>query len=208
MSYDFTTVLDRRGRDSLAADRIPIPGAEPRPGVTPIPMWIADMSYAVAPPILEAMKRRLDFPSLGYFALYDIESFKALSKFIITTQIIAMAVYIIYPSVQLLRPEVFPRDNIFTRLIAIIYAFDTNTNVCPSLHVGYSVGIAIVWLKKKDASVAMRAFITVFCVLVCLSTAFIKQHSVLDAFAAIPMCTVAYFIAFARSSKPAPTGTC
>ena len=69
MSYDFTTVLDRRGRDSLAADRIPIPGAEPRPGVTPIPMWIADMSYAVAPPILEAMKRRLDFPSLGYFAL-------------------------------------------------------------------------------------------------------------------------------------------
>ena len=146
--------------------------------------------------------------SLGYFALYDIESFKALSKFIITTQIIAMAVYIIYPSVQLLRPEVFPRDNIFTRLIGIIYAFDTNTNVCPSLHVGYSVGIACVWLKKKDASVAMRAFITVFCVLVCLSTAFIKQHSVLDAFAAIPMCILAYFIAFAHSSKPAPTGTC
>ena len=27
--YDFTTVLDRRGRDSVAANRIPIPGAEP-----------------------------------------------------------------------------------------------------------------------------------------------------------------------------------
>ena len=67
MTFDFTTMLDRRGRDSVAADYIPIPGAAVREGVTPIPMWIADMSFPVAPPILEAMQRRLDFPSLGYF---------------------------------------------------------------------------------------------------------------------------------------------
>ena len=69
--YDFTTVLDRRGRDSVAADVIPIPGAEVDAGVTPIPMWIADMSYPTAPPVLEAMRRRLDFPSLGYFPASD-----------------------------------------------------------------------------------------------------------------------------------------
>ena len=69
--YDFTTVLDRRGRDSVAADRIPIPGAEVEAGVTPIPMWIADMSYPTAPPVLEAMRRRLDFPSLGYFPVSE-----------------------------------------------------------------------------------------------------------------------------------------
>lgn len=69
MSYDFTTMLDRRGRDSIAADYIPIPGAAVREGVEPIPMWVADMSFPVAPPILEAMQRRLDFPSLGYFPL-------------------------------------------------------------------------------------------------------------------------------------------
>ena len=69
MSYDFTTFLDRRGRDSIAADVIPVPGAKPREGVEPIPMWIADMSYPLAPPILEAIRRRLDFPSMGYFAL-------------------------------------------------------------------------------------------------------------------------------------------
>ena len=67
--YDFTTVLDRRGRDSIAADYIPISCAAVREGVTPIPMWVADMSFPVAPEILEAMKRRLDFPSLGYFPL-------------------------------------------------------------------------------------------------------------------------------------------
>lgn len=69
MSYDFTTMLDRRGRDSVAADMIPIPGARVREGVEPIPMWVADMSFPVAPPILEAMRRRLEFPSLGYFPL-------------------------------------------------------------------------------------------------------------------------------------------
>ena len=69
MSYDFTTMPDRRGRDSAAANYIPIPGAAVREGVEPIPMWIADMSFSVAPPILEAVRRRLDFPSLGYFLL-------------------------------------------------------------------------------------------------------------------------------------------
>ncbi len=69
MKYDFTTMLDRRGRDSLAADMIPIPGAAVRPGVDPIPMWIADMSFPVAPRILKAMQERLDFPSLGYYPM-------------------------------------------------------------------------------------------------------------------------------------------
>ena len=41
------------------------------------------------------------------------------------TQAVAMAAYIIFPSVQLLRPERFARDNLLTRLMAFIYAFDT-----------------------------------------------------------------------------------
>ena len=69
MPYDFTAILDRRGRDSVAADRIPIPDAAVREGITPIPMWIADMSFPVAPRILEAMQERLAFPSLGYFPM-------------------------------------------------------------------------------------------------------------------------------------------
>ncbi len=71
MRYDFTTVLDRRGRDSIAADVIPIPGAQVKEGFEPIPMWVADMSFPTAPPVLEAMRRRLDFPSLGYFPLSE-----------------------------------------------------------------------------------------------------------------------------------------
>ena len=90
----------------------------------------------------------------------------------------------------------FPRDNIFSRLVGVLYAADTNTNVFPSLHVGYSIAIASVWLKEKSAGVLWKSFVVVFVVLVCLSTAFIKQHSVLDAFAAAIMCLVAEVIVY------------
>ena len=71
MQYDFTTVLDRSGRDSLAANVLPFEGAAVKEGFDRIPMWIADMSYPTAPPVLEAIRRRLDFPNLGYFPLTE-----------------------------------------------------------------------------------------------------------------------------------------
>ena len=46
--------------------------------------------------------------SLVYFALYDVENFKNLQIFIIITQVVAMTVYILYPSVQDLRPRSLP----------------------------------------------------------------------------------------------------
>ena len=67
MKYDFTTVIDRRGKDSIAADVIPVKGAKVRDGVTPIPMWIADMSFGTAPAVREAISARLEHPVFGYF---------------------------------------------------------------------------------------------------------------------------------------------
>ena len=59
MKYDFTTILDRRGKDSLAADKIPFAGLSVDPGFSTIPMWIADMSFVAAPPVMEALYKRL-----------------------------------------------------------------------------------------------------------------------------------------------------
>ena len=70
MTYDFETVLDRRGTNSVAADVVPW-DVQPDEGFDPIPMWIADMAYPVAPPVLEAMFRRLELPTLGYYRLSD-----------------------------------------------------------------------------------------------------------------------------------------
>ena len=139
--------------------------------------------------------------SLGYFLLYDVDSFKKLQTYIIITQIVAMAVYIIYPSRQDLRPEVFARDNIFTHIAALIYSFDTSTGVCPSLHVAYSLGIASVWLKKKDSSLLWKCFIVFAVITICISTMFVKQHSAVDVFAAIPLGLLAEILVYKNFYK-------
>lgn len=69
MKYDFTTVIDRRGRDSVAAEIVPFPDVQPEAGFDPIPMWVADMSFPVAPCIPEAIQKRMEMPCYGYFAL-------------------------------------------------------------------------------------------------------------------------------------------
>lgn len=137
--------------------------------------------------------------SLIYFALYNPDNFKGMSKFIIVTQVVAMIVYIVFPNRQDLRPEVFARDNIFTDIVKLLYTYDTNTGVCPSLHVAYSVGIASTWLKEKSASALCKTLINIFCFFVCISVAFVKQHSVVDIFAAIPVCILAEWIAFGQN---------
>lgn len=137
--------------------------------------------------------------SLLYFALYHVDAFRKLQIYIIITQLVAMLVYILFPSIQNLRPEVFPRNNILTDLIGILYRADTNTNVFPSLHVAYSIGIASTWLKEKAASKKTKIFIVVFVILVCLSTTFIKQHSVLDGLAAIVLCIGAEIAVYGKS---------
>lgn len=134
--------------------------------------------------------------SLLYFALYDVDSFKKLQTYIIITQIVAMAVYIIYPSCQNLRPQEFANENFLTDIIGFIYAFDTNTGVCPSLHCAYSIGIASVWVKSKNVSVLWKIFVVISVVLICLSTTFIKQHSAVDFFVAIPVCLLAEILVF------------
>ena len=137
--------------------------------------------------------------SLGYLALYNVESFKKMQTFIILVQAMSMLVYILYPNRQDLRPDVFPRENFFTDIISFLYSFDTSTNVCPSCHVGYSIGIASVWLKEKAASKWFKAGIVVLVALICMSTCFIKQHSAVDFFAALPVCLIAELLLYWKS---------
>lgn len=70
MTYDFTSILDRRGMDALAVDglgRGTAPGA-PKDGFDAIPMWVADMNFPACPAIPEAIIRRASHPAYGYFS--------------------------------------------------------------------------------------------------------------------------------------------
>lgn len=157
--------------------------------------WIPFVEYFV---IAYVFWYLLVFGSLLYFLLFDVESFRRLQIFIIVTQVIAVMIYIIWPSVQYLRPAEFPRQNIFTWILQIIYSVDTPTGVCPSLHVAYSLGILSAWMKKRDTGKAMKVFVAISVLLICLAVNFVKQHSFLDVVAALPVCLVAEIIAFGK----------
>ncbi len=69
MKYDFITIYDRHGKDALAVEALGTGWAPPAPkeGFESIPMWIADMNFATAPTIPEAIIERANHPLYGYF---------------------------------------------------------------------------------------------------------------------------------------------
>ena len=77
MKYDFTTLMDRRGKDATAVDGLGtgFAPAAPKEGFDAIPMWVADMNFATVPTIPQAIIARAQHPAYGYFspskAYYD-----------------------------------------------------------------------------------------------------------------------------------------
>ena len=69
MTYDFTTVLDRHGKDAMAVDGLGtgIGPARPQEGFDEIPMWVADMNFPTVPTIPAALIQRASHPLYGYF---------------------------------------------------------------------------------------------------------------------------------------------
>ena len=75
MKYDFTSIIDRHGKDAIAVDGLGTwPGFapdKPADGVDIIPMWVADMNFPTVPSIQEAIIERVKHPAFGYFAPTD-----------------------------------------------------------------------------------------------------------------------------------------
>ena len=140
----------------------------------------------------------LVFGTLAYTFFFDVPRFKKVQTFIMITQAVAMLCYILWPSRQDLRPETFPRENFLTSVMAFIYSFDTSTGVCPSLHVGYSLGILSVGLKDETLPGWIKALLTLFVIGVCCAVCFVKQHSALDVFAALPVCLLAEALVYGK----------
>ncbi len=71
MKYDFTSIIDRRGRDALAVDALgAMPGfspSKPKDGFDLIPMWVADMNFPAVPSIPQAIIARAQHTTYGYF---------------------------------------------------------------------------------------------------------------------------------------------
>ena len=73
MTYDFTTIMDRSGKDALAVDAIgayvswAVVPTKPKDGFSAIPMWVADMNFPTVPTIPREIIKRAEHPAYGYY---------------------------------------------------------------------------------------------------------------------------------------------
>lgn len=75
MNYDFTTIMDRKGKDAIALE-VDAALSESTPavrqtkvekGFSILPMWVADMNFATVPTVQQALIQRAQHPAFGYF---------------------------------------------------------------------------------------------------------------------------------------------
>lgn len=138
-----------------------------------------------------------------YGLLFDIQAFRHFSWFVICTYTLTIVIYFLWPNQQSLRPTDIPRDNILVDLVRGLYNFDTNTNVCPSIHVLGSFAVCFAGLhSKRLGGWGWKVFFIVSTVLISLSTVFLRQHSVIDVFTALALCALCYPLVFHWICKP------
>jgi len=140
-----------------------------------------------------------------YTFFSDRAVFKRLMWFIILSYSIGLLFFYCYPTIQFLRPTTFPRDNILTELMGAFYRHDTNTNVCPSLHV---VGSMAVWYAARETKLftrrSWRWFFHITTFLICLSTLFLKQHSAIDVLVGFAVSYSVYLLVYRRQEFRIP----
>lgn len=139
-----------------------------------------------------------------YFIFVDKESYWPMFWFLVTGMTVFLIVSFVYPNGHELRPAQFPRDNVFTRMIANLYQTDTATNILPSIHVYNSIGIHIAVQKSRRLSKHRPVQIAsgILSALIIMSTVFIKQHSMVDVISAFGLAAVVYVLIYVTHIIP------
>ena len=152
--------------------------------------------------------------SIPYVAWYAVQAFTAWYCFrrergvfrrfigyLLFGYALAISAFLLYPSAIDFRPEVSGTD-LFSRIIGWVYGMDNPTNVFPSLHVIVAVGCAFAQCYSRGLGKPfLRVIWWIIALSICASTVLIKQHSVLDILAAIPVCCAGYILFFVKKVK-------
>jgi membrane-associated phospholipid phosphatase len=133
-----------------------------------------------------------------WFFFKDKQDYYRACTFLFTGMTIFLIVSTLWPNGHHLRPSVMPRDNIFTKVVSILYRVDTPTNLWPSIHVYNSLGahFAIIKNQKLRRKPLIHFGSLILCISIILSTMFLKQHSVFDVLTAFIMAGVMYVVVY------------
>ncbi|MCD8038116.1 MAG: phosphatase PAP2 family protein [Lachnospiraceae bacterium] len=136
--------------------------------------------------------------SVCYLCIRDRDEGDRLVAFLMAGMTIFIVMSAVFPNGHHLRPAVFPRDNIFTKMIAALYAADTPTNVFPSIHVYNSIAVMIAVHRSRrfQEHRLIKGFMFALGVSIIASTVLIKQHSMLDVLSAVILSCLMYSICY------------
>ena len=141
--------------------------------------------------------------TLLFLFFYDADEFYRGFSFLACGMTISLIIFTIFPTTFCHRPEVLTGNAFEQFWLRFIYGADKPTNVFPSIHVynSLAVHIALAKCKALKNKPAVRYASLVLCILICMSTIFLKQHSVLDVIGGFALMAVMYVFIYVIDYK-------
>ena len=130
--------------------------------------------------------------SADYFGFHDPDEMTRLGISLSCGMTICLLICTLFPNGTDLRIPAVPGTGICSRLLSLIQSADTTTNVFPSIHVCNSLIVNDALRHSRDfrdrpGSVALSGTAAL---LICLSTVFLKQHSLIDVAGAVVLARI------------------
>lgn len=136
-----------------------------------------------------------------FFLFKSKKEFYKLAQILFIGMSACLLICTLWPNAQPLRVNLTGHDNVFADIVAVLYKTDTSTNVFPSIHAYNSIACSIAIFKsdllKNKRWIKISSLILT--TLICLSTMFLKQHSILDVLASIVLAGIMYTFVYVFS---------
>ena len=136
---------------------------------------------------------------------FDTASYDKLCLMMFSGMTFCLILYMVLPNGLDIRPtaEEVGRSNIAMTLMQLIWKADASVNVCPSIHCQSSACMAIAFsgstLAKDRQGLKVLAF--GWAALICASTVFTKQHSIIDVFCGLAVAFIWVPVLYRRPRK-------
>ena len=136
---------------------------------------------------------------------FDTASYDKLCLMMFSGMTFCLILYMVLPNGLDIRPtaEEVGRSNLAMTMMQLIWKADASVNVCPSIHCQSSACMAIAFsgstLTRKKSWLKVLAF--GWAALICASTVFTKQHSIIDVFCGLAVALVWVPVLYLRPRK-------
>ena len=183
-------------------------------------LTITDPKYIIHSPIDDFIpfNEWFVFPYCSWFLLLagvvtallwwnDTESYDKLCLMMFSGMTFCLILYMVLPNGLDIRPtaEAVGRDNIAMQIMQLLWKADASVNVCPSIHCQSSGCMALAFSQSRLAKgrPGLKVLAWVWAALICASTVFTKQHSILDVVCGLALVAVWVPILSAKKTKKA-----